>query len=118
MHDARLVSPGYATATSNQYRPKGTAGHNRPAMIDGMTKGRLAVRPAPVGTVAEARRLRFPGSLTVRIDGLELVPIEGQADGTSSCRIYRTPEGLMGSPTHAIIVAALESATARPAPRA
>lgn len=71
----------------------------------------------PVETVEEARRLRFPGSPTIRIDGVDLFPIEEQADATLSCRIYRTPEGLAGSPTHAMIAEALGRVAAQPAAR-
>ncbi len=54
-----------------------------------------------VNSDEEARRLRFPGSPTIRVDGEDLFP-SGAADRTAwalGCRTYLTPEGLRGSPT-------------------
>lgn len=52
----------------------------------------------PVRTPDEAERLRFRGSPTVLLDG-----VDPFADATSpvglSCRVFATPEGLRGSPT-------------------
>ena len=61
----------------------------------------------PVETVEEARRLRFPGSPTIRVGGEDLFPTGGHATGALGCRVYGTPEGLAGSPTEAMITEAL-----------
>ena len=53
----------------------------------------------PVNTDGEARRLRFPGSPTIRVDGEDLFPAPEREDWRLGCRVYMTPEGLKGSPT-------------------
>ena len=69
---------------------------------------------AEVGLVAvntddEARRLRFPGSPTIRADGRDLFPggAPERGDWRLGCRLYATPEGLRGSPTPEMVRAAL-----------
>ena len=52
-----------------------------------------------VNTDDEARRLRFPGSPTIRVDGHDLFPVAGREDWRLGCRVYATPQGLRGSPT-------------------
>lgn len=57
--------------------------------------------------------LRFPGSPTVRIDGLDVEPDwEWSGDGTPRCRLYATSRGLRGVPDAEWIDAALTRATA------
>ena len=62
-----------------------------------------------VGNDEEARRLRFPGSPTIRVDGRDLFPISTEReDWRLGCRIYATPEGLLkGSPTAGMLKEAL-----------
>ena len=45
-----------------------------------------------------ATRLKFLGSPSFRVDGVELWP-EEREEYTLSCRVYPTPEGLKGWPT-------------------
>ena len=52
-----------------------------------------------VNTDEDARRLRFPGSPTIRVDGRDLFDAPEREDWRLGCRIYATPEGLKGSPT-------------------
>jgi hypothetical protein len=52
-----------------------------------------------VNTDEEARRLRFPGSPTIRVAGKDLFPTEEREDWRLGCRVYTAPEGLRGSPT-------------------
>jgi hypothetical protein len=52
-----------------------------------------------VNTDEEAARLTFPGSPTIRVDGLDLFPTAERQDYRLGCRMYPTPEGLKGSPT-------------------
>jgi hypothetical protein len=47
-----------------------------------------------VNTDEEARRLRFPGSPTIRVAGKDLFPTEEREDWRLGCRIYATPQGL------------------------
>jgi len=60
-----------------------------------------------VNTDAEAQRLRFPGSPTIRIDGRDLFPTEEREDWRLGCRVYTRPEGLSGNPTADMIRAVL-----------
>ena len=49
-----------------------------------------------VNTDDEARRLRFPGSPTIRLDGEDLFPAidaHERKDWRLGCRVYATPEG-------------------------
>ena len=67
----------------------------------------ISIEMVRVETDEEARRLRFPGSPTIRADGEDLFPTGGQVEGTLSCRVYATPVGLSGSPTAGMIAEAL-----------
>jgi len=60
-----------------------------------------------VNTDEEARRLRFPGSPTIRVDGEDLFPVPVRAGYALGCRMYATPEGLKGSPTPEMVRASL-----------
>jgi hypothetical protein len=60
-----------------------------------------------VNTDEEARRLRFPGSPTIRVGGRDVFPAPGQKDWRLGCRIYATAEGLRGSPTAEMLKDAL-----------
>jgi hypothetical protein len=68
------------------------------------------VRLVAVNTDEEARRLRFPGSPTLRVDGEDLFPVpvaNARAGYALGCRMYATQEGLAGSPTAKMVRAAL-----------
>ncbi len=67
-----------------------------------------------VDTDGEARRLRFPGSPTIRIDGRDVFPTGELADGSLGCRVYATPEGLAATPTAEMIEQALGSVAPEP----
>ena len=59
---------------------------------------------------ADAERLKFVGSPTIRLDGVDpFAP--GAADWGMQCRVYLTPEGLRGWPTKAMLKAALKRRT-------
>jgi hypothetical protein len=60
-----------------------------------------------VNSDEEARRLRFPGSPSIRVDGRDLFPTPEREDWRLVCRVYATPEGLMGSPTAHMLKAAI-----------
>ena len=61
-----------------------------------------------VNTDEEARRLRFPGSPTIRVDVRDLFPAPEREDWRLGCRVYATPEGLKHSPTAEMLREALE----------
>jgi hypothetical protein len=52
-----------------------------------------------VNSDEEARRLRFAGSPTLRVDGRDPFPVPERGERGLGCRVYATPEGLKGSPT-------------------
>lgn len=56
----------------------------------------------------EARRLRFPGSPTIRVDGEDLFPMPAPRYGLA-CRIYLTEGGTRAYPPRALIVEALRA---------
>jgi len=60
-----------------------------------------------VNTDEEARRLRFPGSPTIRVDGEDLFPLPQRSGYALGCRMYATPQGLKGSPTPTMLRASL-----------
>ncbi|MGE3413916.1 MAG: thioredoxin family protein [Dehalococcoidia bacterium] len=64
-----------------------------------------------VADEATGTRLRFPGSPTVRIDGVDVEPgWEWSGDGTPRCRLYATSQGLRGIPEASWIDARLRDA--------
>ena len=57
-----------------------------------------------------ARRHRFPGSPTIRVDGQDVDPLfEDPGDYTPRCRLYRTSDGLRGLPERAWVEAAFRA---------
>jgi hypothetical protein len=62
-----------------------------------------------VNSDEEARRLRFPGSPTIRVDGRDLFPTAEREDWRLGCRVYATPQGLRGSPTTEMLREALKT---------
>ena len=63
---------------------------------------------------ATATALRFPGSPTIRVDGVDIDPsFVDPGDYTPRCRLYRTAEGLSGLPDPKWIEVALRQAVDR-----
>jgi hypothetical protein len=60
-----------------------------------------------VNTDEDARRLRFPGSPTIRVDGRDLFPVPERDNWRLGCRVYATAEGLRGTPTADMVCAVL-----------
>lgn len=55
-------------------------------------------------------RVRFPGSPTIRINGVDVEPTyEDPGDYTPRCRVYLTESGFKGVPERSWIEAALET---------
>ena len=66
---------------------------------------------------AIAARLRFPGSPTIRVDGLDVDPTYiDPGDHTPRCRLYRTSAGLGGLPDRGWIERVLRSTGSRSGP--
>ncbi len=70
-----------------------------------------------VNSDEEARRLRFPGSPTIRVEGEDLFPVSEREDWRLGCRVYATPEGLSGSPSAEMLREALKTKGAAGADR-
>lgn len=51
-----------------------------------------------VETLEEAERVRFHGSPSIQVNGVDVFAQPGDGVGLS-CRVYRTPDGLAGAPT-------------------
>lgn len=67
-----------------------------------------AVRVRLIACPDEARREGFLGSPTVRVDGRDVEPAAGQRrDYGLSCRLYRTVDGVQGSPPDEWVLALL-----------
>ncbi|WP_010147080.1 MULTISPECIES: alkylmercury lyase [Ornithinimicrobiaceae] len=73
--------------------------------------GVVEVERIAVDTPDIAEFYGFSGSPSVLIDGVDPFA-ESAAPVALSCRLYRTPEGLAGSPTVEQLVAALSEASA------
>ena len=56
---------------------------------------------------ATAKRVRFPGSPTIRVDGEDVAPEETNGSYSLSCRVYRTGSGMAGVPDKDAIRAAI-----------
>jgi hypothetical protein len=59
-------------------------------------------------TDEQAVALGFPGSPTIRVDGVD--PFGSQGASRLACRLYPTPQGLAGAPTVEQLVDALAGA--------
>ena len=67
-----------------------------------------------VNTDEQARRLRFPGSPTIRVDGEDLFPVPDRAVYALGCQTYPTPEGPKGLPGAAMLTQALSRTFGNP----
>jgi glutaredoxin len=66
------------------------------------------VRVVDVPDLEAARRLRFLGSPTIRVDGSDIEPgADDRTDYVHGCRLYRTDAGLGGRPSELWLVDAL-----------
>ena len=72
---------------------------------------RIPIASVRIEDDAAARALKFPGSPTVRIDGIDVEPaFIDSGDYSLRCRLYRTGEGLRGLPEPAWIEQELANA--------
>lgn len=68
----------------------------------------IAVRKVKVSSEDEAKRLKFPGSPTVRINGVDLDPAVKEAVGYIGCRIYMYKGSIYESPPKEMIKSGFE----------
>jgi hypothetical protein len=68
----------------------------------------VIIEPVLIASDDEARELRFLGSPSLRVDGLDVEPGAGErTDFGLKCRLFLTPAGLRGLPAEAWVLAAL-----------
>ena len=72
-----------------------------------LSRGEAEMELVAVNTDEEARRLRFPGSPTIGVDGRDPCLVPERAGYALGCRVYATPEGLRGPPTAGMLEEAL-----------
>lgn len=90
--------------------PNWRTGHDRlMEAIQQLGPDRFGVDLRQVGSHEQAVAEQFRGSPSFRIDGVDPFAEDGAAFGVA-CRVYRTPEGLAGSPTVAQLVEVLGAA--------
>lgn len=66
-----------------------------------------------VESAEDAVAARFLGSPTIRIDGVDIEPGAGQrSDYGLKCRLYRTADGLQGTPPDEWLLSSLTDAAA------
>jgi hypothetical protein len=79
-----------------------------PKLLD-HTGIKAEIKLRQVESEEDARRSRFLGSPTVRVDGRDVEPgVDGRTDYGLRCRLYRTPGGIVGVPPDTLVVEALE----------
>ena len=78
--------PSYRMAEQLLRETLAEAGHTEP------------IEMIAIATEADAQHWKFPGSPTVRFDGVDPFA-HGEAIYGLECRVYRTPAGLRGWPT-------------------
>jgi hypothetical protein len=62
-------------------------------LLADVVHGRAEIEEREVRTDEEAERLGFPGSPTVRVDGVDVDPAGAEGRPSLTCRIYRLPDG-------------------------
>ncbi len=84
------------------------------AALEQSGRGGVKIYLDEVSTIGVARQKHFTGSPTILIDGVDpFVDSSAPAPPALACRVYRSAEGLAGSPTIAQLVDALEAASVR-----
>lgn len=64
-----------------------------------------------VETHEEAQKYKFVGSPTIRVNGVDLFPVD-QEQYALGCRVYQTPNGFRGWPTEDMLEKQLTAITA------
>jgi hypothetical protein len=87
------------------------------ALLQDVLRARGVEQPVDsidVSDPAIAESVRFPGSPTIRVDGVDIEPgFEDPGDYAIRCRVYRTANGQSGVPEREWIEAALNSSGRR-----
>jgi hypothetical protein len=77
--------------------------------LEAVGQPNVRIRHRLVHDETQAQKLRFTGSPTIVIDGSDPFPEPNAAVGMS-CRLYRTDQGMSGSPSTPQLIAALNNA--------
>jgi hypothetical protein len=84
------------------------------AVLDGLGVGET-IRTIEIATEEQARRLRFPGSPTLRIDGRDVEPAaDSIAQHAIACRLYASGGSVDSAPSVAAIRRSVNDALERP----
>ena len=79
--------------------------------VIGEVGGEAEVRLVNVADEESARRARFLGSPSIRVNGRDIEPgADARADYVLSCRLYRTDGGFVGQPDEVWLREALSEA--------
>jgi hypothetical protein len=85
------------------------------ALLDAVLEERgldVSVESVNVPDLATGERMLFPGSPTIRVNGVDVDPgYVDEGDYTPRCRVYATSEGLRGVPERGWIEAAIDTAS-------
>jgi hypothetical protein len=68
------------------------------------------IESVQVGSEDEAARMRFLGSPTIQIDGVDIEASRRTDMATFACRVYQTANGLTGVPPRELLLAAISEA--------
>jgi len=81
------------------------------ALVDGLGYD-MPIRVRRIASDDQAHEEHFLGSPTVRVNGVDVEPDAPKRHGYGLvCRVYRTDEGLRGSPPDAWIATALQTSS-------
>jgi hypothetical protein len=84
------------------------------AVLESRGLGRAVLRDIDASEPEVAVAHRFPGSPTIRIDGVDIEPdFEDPGDYTPRCRLYLTAPGYSGIPERTWIESAIDAALGR-----
>jgi O-phosphoseryl-tRNA(Cys) synthetase len=72
------------------------------------SKVKASVKGVKVSSEDEAKRLRFPGSPTVRINGVDIDPMFKETTGAICCRVYMYQGKIYEYPPKDMIVKAVK----------
>jgi hypothetical protein len=77
-------------------------------LVEEVLGGTAEIRVHEVRSQGEAEELRFPGSPTIRVDGVDVDPAGAEGRAMLACRIYRLPDGKVSPvPSREMLEAAL-----------
>jgi hypothetical protein len=100
-----------ASALRRLHRPRRVPAALRELLLQAGVEA--AIEQRRVKSDADAQRMRFLGSPTLRVDSVDVDPSAGErGDFGMKCRLYPTAEGLRGAPRDEWVLAALRRGAA------